>query len=78
MKKFLGIAVVFSVLSFGSGPVVSAKVQTVMFPDVDGNMVRIPVAHTYAQCRKNGRHLRYSDEQSHDWCKEHCNGSICQ
>jgi hypothetical protein len=28
-----------------------------MFPDPQGKMVRIPIAHSYEQCRKNGRHL---------------------
>jgi hypothetical protein len=51
---------------------------TVMFPDASGKMVRIPIAHTYEQCRKNGRHLGYPDGDSHAWCIEHCKGKICQ
>ena len=51
---------------------------TVMFPDAQGKMVRIPIAHSYEQCRKNGRHLGYPDGDSHAWCTEHCKGNICQ
>jgi len=43
-----------------------------MFPDVNGKMVRIPIAHTYEQCRKNGRHLGYPDGDSRAWCTQHC------
>ena len=49
-----------------------------MFPDAQGKMVRIPIAHSYEQCRKNGRHLGYPDGDSHAWCTEHCKGNICQ
>jgi hypothetical protein len=52
--------------------------QTVMFPDVNGKMVRIPIAYTYEQCRKNGRHLGYPDSDSHALCSQHCDGKICQ
>lgn len=52
--------------------------DTVMFPDVSGKMVRIPIAHSYEQCRKNGRHLGYPDGDSHAWCTQHCDGKICQ
>jgi hypothetical protein len=69
------IAVVAMLL--GSGQVVRAE-DTVMFPDVNGKMVRISIAHSYEQCRKNGRHLGYPDSDSHAWCSQHCNGKICQ
>jgi len=51
-----------------------------MFPDVNGKMVRIPIAHTYEQCRKNERHLGYPDSDSHAWCTQHCDADkkICQ
>jgi hypothetical protein len=52
--------------------------KTVMFPDVNGKMVRIPVANTYEQCRKNGKHLGYPEADSHAWCTQHCDGKICQ
>jgi hypothetical protein len=61
----------------GSGQVVRAE-ETVMFPDVNGKMVRIPIAHSYEQCRRNGRHLGYPDSDSHSWCSQHCTGKICQ
>lgn len=50
----------------------------VMWPDVNGKMVRIPVAHTYEQCRKNGKHLGYPDSDAQAWCTQHCDGKICQ
>jgi hypothetical protein len=49
---------VVAVVLLGSGQGTQAE-QTVMFPDVNGKMVRISVAHTYEQCRKNGKHLGY-------------------
>jgi hypothetical protein len=49
-----------------------------MFPDVNGKMVRISIAHTYEQCRKSGRHLGYPDSDGHTWCSQHCDGKICQ
>jgi hypothetical protein len=66
-------------LLLGGGAAVRAE-DTVMFPDPQGKLVRIPIAHSYEQCRKNGRHLGYPDSDSHAWCTEHCkgNGSICQ
>ncbi|MGA2057017.1 MAG: hypothetical protein ABSG88_17105 [Bradyrhizobium sp.] len=72
----LRYTVVAAVLS-GSGYAVRAE-DTVLFPDPQGKMVRIPIAHSYEQCRKNGRHLGYPDADSHAWCSEHCKGSICQ
>lgn len=75
MKVLLGAAT--AVLFLGSVLEVRA-VDTVPFPDVNGKMVRIPIAHTYEQCRKNGKHLGYPDSDSHDWCTKHCDGKICQ
>jgi len=57
MKTFLRGAAVMAVL-LGSSYGMRAE-ETVMWPDVNGKMVRIPVAHTYEQCRKNGKHLGY-------------------
>ena len=71
------LASVAAVILLGSGQAVPAD-TTVMFPDVNGKMVRIPIAHTYEQCRKNGRHLGYPDGDSHTWCSQHCDGKICQ
>ena len=71
------LASVAAVILLGSGRAVPAE-TTVMFPDVNGKMVRIPIAHTYEQCRKNGRHLGYPDGDSHTWCSQHCDGKICQ
>ena len=70
-----GIAVVAMLTASGQG---ARANDTVMFPDVNGKMVRIPIAHSYEQCRKNGRHLGYPDSDSHAWCSEHCKGKICQ
>jgi hypothetical protein len=66
-----------AVLVLGAGHAVRAE-DMVPFPDVNGKMVRIPIAHTYEQCRKNGRHLGYPDGDSHAWCTQHCDGKICQ
>ena len=52
--------------------------EKVMFPDVNGKMVPIPIAHTYEQCRRNGHHLGYPDSDSHAWCSQHCDGKICK
>ncbi|MFZ1967675.1 MAG: hypothetical protein WAU79_11285 [Bradyrhizobium sp.] len=70
-------SIAVAALLLGSGHAVWAE-ETVMFPDAQGKMVRIPIAHTYEQCRKNGRHLGYSDADSHAWCTQHCDGKICQ
>jgi hypothetical protein len=75
MRALRGVIV--ATLLFGSGQVAHAE-DTVLFPDVHGKMVRIPIAHSYEQCRKNGRHLEYPDSDSHAWCTQHCNGKICQ
>ena len=78
MRVLLRYAAVVVVL-LGSGYAVRAE-DTVLFPDPQGKMVRIPIAHSYEQCRRNGRHLGYPDADSHAWCTEHCKGggSICQ
>lgn len=76
MRRLLGVAAV-AALFFGSGQVIRAD-DHATFPDVNGKMVRIPIAHTYEQCRKNGRHLGYPDSDSHAWCTQHCDGKICQ
>lgn len=76
MKVSLRYIIVVALLA-GAGHIVRAE-DTVMFPDPQGKMVRIPIAHTYEQCRKNGRHLGYPDADSHAWCSEHCDGKICQ
>ncbi len=77
MRTFTGIAV--AVLLFGGASVVRAE-DTVMWPDVNGKMVRIPIAHSYEQCRKNGKHLGYPDGDSHAWCTAHCDAAkkLCQ
>ncbi len=77
MTRILSGSVVVAVMLLGSGYAVRAE-DTVLFPDSQGKMVRIPIAHSYEQCRKNGRHLGYPDGDSHAWCTEHCKGSICQ
>jgi hypothetical protein len=77
MTRILSGSVVVAVMLLGSGYAVRAE-DTVLFPDPQGKMVRIPIAHSYEQCRKNGRHLGYPDADSHAWCTEHCKGSICQ
>jgi hypothetical protein len=77
MRRLLGVAATAAILVFGIGQAICAD-GTVMFPDANGKMVRIPIAHSYEQCRKNGRHLRYPDGDSHAWCTEHCKGNICQ
>jgi hypothetical protein len=76
MKTLLRGAAVMAVL-LGSSQAILAE-ETVMWPDVNGKMVRIPVAHTYEQCRKNGKHLGYPDSDAHAWCTQHCDGKICQ
>lgn len=73
LLRYIAVAV----LLVGAGHAVRAE-DTVPFPDVSGKMVRIPIAHTYEQCRKNGRHLGYPDADSHAWCSQHCDGKICQ
>jgi hypothetical protein len=70
-------SVIAAAVLLGSGQGIQAE-QTVMFPNPQGKMVRIPIAHSYEQCRKNGRHLGYPDADSHAWCSEHCKGKICQ
>jgi hypothetical protein len=77
MTRILLAVVAVAAIVMVSGQGVSAN-DTVMFPDVNGKMVRIPIAHSYEQCRKNGRHLGYPDGDSHAWCAEHCKGKICQ
>jgi hypothetical protein len=75
MKVLCSVAVAAILLANAS--TVRAE-DTVMFPDAQGKMVRIPIAHSYEQCRKNGRHLGYPDADSHSWCSQHCDGKICQ
>ena len=77
MKIFAGIVV--AVLLSGGASAVRAD-DTVMWPDVNGKMVRIPIAHNYDQCRKNGKHLGYPDGDSHAWCTNHCDAEkkLCQ
>ena len=77
MKTFAGIAV--AVLLLGGALPVRAD-DTVMWPDVNGNNVRIPIAHSYEQCRKNGKHLGYPDGDAHAWCTAHCDveKKLCQ
>jgi hypothetical protein len=77
MRRLLGVVATTATLFFGGGQAIYAD-ATVLFPDASGKMVRIPIAHTYEQCRKNGRHLGYPDGDSHAWCAQHCNGQICQ
>jgi len=77
VRTLLGVAATAAILVFGSGQAICAD-GTAMFPDVNGKMVKIPIAHSYEQCRKNGRHLGYPDGDSHAWCTEHCKGKICQ
>ena len=76
MRVLLRYAAVAALL-LGSGYAVLAE-DTVLFPDPQGKMVRIPIAHSYEQCRKNGRHLGYPDADSHAWCTQHCDGKICK
>ena len=66
MRVLLGGVAAAAMLFLGSAQV-SAE-DTVMWPDASGKMVRIPIAHNYEQCRKNGRHLGYPDSDSHAWC----------
>jgi hypothetical protein len=77
MRTYLGAVATAAALFFGGSQAIGAA-GTVMFPDVNGKMVKIPIAHSYEQCRKNGRHLGYPDGDSHAWCIEHCKGKICQ
>jgi hypothetical protein len=77
MTRILLGSVVVAVMLLASGRITRAG-DTVMFPDVKGTMVRIPIAHSYEQCRKNGRHLGYPDSDSHAWCSQHCDRKICQ
>jgi hypothetical protein len=83
MGKFFGVAVVAAAVLCGGGQGVLAqgadvKNGTVLWPDVTGKMVRIPIAYTIPECLKNGRNLGYPDAQTKDWCAQHCNGKICQ
>ena len=77
MRIFAGIAV--AVLLLGGASAVRAD-DTVMWPDANGKMVRIPIAHSYEQCRKNGKHLGYLDGDAHAWCTNHCDTEkkLCQ
>jgi len=77
MRSLVGIAV--AVLLLGGFSTVRAE-DTVMWPDVNGKMVRIPIAHSYEQCRKNGKHLGYPDGDAHAWCTAHCDAEkkLCQ
>jgi hypothetical protein len=77
MRTLLGVVATAAALFFASGQTIRAE-DTVMFPDAHGKMVRIHIAHSYAECRKNGHHLGYPDADSHAWCTEHCKGNICQ
>ena len=70
-------SVVIAAIVLASGSMARAE-EMVLVPDPSGKMVRIPIAHTYEQCRKNGRHLGYPDADSHAWCSQHCDGKICQ
>jgi hypothetical protein len=76
MRLLFGI-VTAATLIFAGGQAVRAE-DTVMFPDAHGKMVRIPIAHSYEQCRRNGHNLGYPDSDSHTWCTQHCNGKISQ
>jgi hypothetical protein len=75
MRVLLGI-IAAVVLLLGMHAV-SAE-DKVLFPDANGKMVPTPISHTYEQCIKNGRHLGYSDSDSHTWCTQHCDGKICK
>jgi hypothetical protein len=50
MMRVLGSVAVAAIL-LASGSMVRAE-ETVMFPDPNGKMVRIPIAHTYEQCAR--------------------------
>jgi hypothetical protein len=78
MRKAFRLAAIVAAVSFSCGQAICAEGGTVLWPDVNGKMVRIPIAYTYAQCRKNGHNLGYPDSQSHDWCSKHCDGTICK
>jgi hypothetical protein len=78
MRKVLQLAATVAVFSCGCGQAIYAEDQTAPFPDVNGKMVRIPIAHTVAQCLKNARNLGYPDAQGHEWCTQHCDGTICK
>lgn len=75
MRIMGSVAVVAIFLTSGS---FARAEEATLFPDASGKMVRIPIAHTYEQCRKNGRHLGYPDADSHAWCSQHCDGKICK
>jgi len=77
MRVVVGITI--AVLFFAGASPVAAE-DTVMWPDVNGKMVRIPIAHSYDQCRKNGKHLGYTDSDAHAWCTNHCDAEkkLCQ
>jgi len=77
MRSFARIAV--AVMLLGGASAAQAE-DTVMWPDVNGKMVRIPIAHNYDQCRKNGKHLGYPDSDAHAWCTSHCDTEkkLCQ
>ena len=75
MRKLLGVVAIAATLVFGSGQAICAGYR--MWPDVHGKMVRIPIPHSYAQCRTNARNLGYPDNRGHAWCSEHCHGTIC-
>jgi hypothetical protein len=77
MRRLLGVVATAAVVFLGCDQAICAN-DHVMFPDPQGKMVRIPIAHSYEQCRKNGRHLGYPDADSHAWCSEHCKDNICQ
>jgi hypothetical protein len=49
MRKVLALAAMAAAFSFGCGQAMCAQDQTVLWPDASGKMVRIPIAHTYAQ-----------------------------
>lgn len=76
MKLLLGVFTA-AMLVCASSQAICAE-DTVMFPDAHGKMVRIYIAHSYEQCRKNGHNLGYPDSDTHAWCTQHCKGTICQ
>lgn len=77
MRMLVGAVATAAALFLGCSQAICAE-DTVMWPDANGKMVRIPIAYTYEQCRKNGRNLGYPDGDTHAWCTQHCNGKICQ
>jgi hypothetical protein len=78
MRKFTALAAATAALICIAGQGAVAQEGTVMWPDVNGKMVRIPIAYTMAQCLKNGRNLGYPEATSKDWCTQHCDGKICK